>query len=182
MFFGADVNFWGLTQPTLASVMPVPQRYYVPARIRSVYRPRLEAGGLWSLPAIDREKENPFAHERPPPDHKDAFARVFEQQRVSFLSSSSSSSFPSSRGCRSQTRLALSWASMPGCWAKRTFFTQTGGRARSFVRSSAFHSYMKRVARRASMSTSLHTFFCLRPPHFHIPSYRLSSSNPILPS
>jgi sorting and assembly machinery component 37 len=28
-------------------MMPIPQRYYVPNRIRELYKPRLEASGLW---------------------------------------------------------------------------------------------------------------------------------------
>lgn len=30
-------------------MMPIPQRYYVPDRIRELYRPRLEAVGLWPI-------------------------------------------------------------------------------------------------------------------------------------
>ncbi|KAF8587401.1 hypothetical protein K439DRAFT_823305 [Ramaria rubella] len=37
------------TYGTLASMLSVPQRYYVPRRIRESYRPRLEAVGLWQI-------------------------------------------------------------------------------------------------------------------------------------
>ncbi|GJJ12665.1 hypothetical protein Clacol_006909 [Clathrus columnatus] len=40
---------------TLASMFPLPQRYYVPRRIRDSYKPRLEAAGLWHV--IDEEEQ-----------------------------------------------------------------------------------------------------------------------------
>ncbi|KAG6332673.1 hypothetical protein ID866_6418 [Astraeus odoratus] len=83
MFYGADSNFWGLTRPVLADVMPVPQRYYVPGRIREAYRPRLEASGLWSLPQVEQEKKSPFAkEEKKREDHKGVFVRVFEREKI----------------------------------------------------------------------------------------------------
>ncbi|KAL4067917.1 hypothetical protein V8B97DRAFT_1939788 [Scleroderma yunnanense] len=83
MFYGIDSNFWGLTTPTLVSIMSVPQRYYVPGRIRDSYRPRLEGSGLWCLPAVEQEKKSPFAKaERKREDHKGVFARVFEREKV----------------------------------------------------------------------------------------------------
>ncbi|KIM62157.1 hypothetical protein SCLCIDRAFT_848921 [Scleroderma citrinum Foug A] len=83
IFYGVDSNFWGLTKPTLASIMPVPQRYYVPGRIRESYRPRLESSGLWSIPAAEQEKKNPFSKDqRKQEDNKGTFARVFEREKV----------------------------------------------------------------------------------------------------
>ena len=35
----------------------VPQKYYVPRRIRDTYIPRLEAVGLWNLPVEEKAKE-----------------------------------------------------------------------------------------------------------------------------
>ena len=44
--------------PVLASLYPIPQRYYVPGRIREMYRLRLETTGLWDLPAKEEEKKS----------------------------------------------------------------------------------------------------------------------------
>ncbi|KIJ69017.1 hypothetical protein HYDPIDRAFT_80765 [Hydnomerulius pinastri MD-312] len=83
MFYGIDANFWGLTNPALASEMRIPQKYYVPGRIREMYKPRLEASGMWSLPAAEKEKKSPFAkEEKKQEDHKGTFARVFEREKV----------------------------------------------------------------------------------------------------
>lgn len=88
IFYGVDSNFWGLTKPTLASIMPVPQRYYVPGRIRGAYRPRLESSGLWSFPAVEQEKKNLFSKDqRKQEDNKGTFARVFEREKVDMLAS-----------------------------------------------------------------------------------------------
>ena len=46
--FYSSTNYWKLIRPTLAKMMPIPQRYYVPNRIRELHKPRLEAVGLWS--------------------------------------------------------------------------------------------------------------------------------------
>lgn len=78
MFFGNDTNFWGLTNPTLASEMSVPQKYYVASRIREVYRPRLEAAGLWGLPAEEDQKEN----KKKKRDYTVTFSRAFERKKV----------------------------------------------------------------------------------------------------
>ncbi|KAF9792053.1 hypothetical protein BJ322DRAFT_1102582 [Thelephora terrestris] len=45
--FYTSANYWGLIRPTLAKMMPIPQRYYVPNRIRELHKLRLEAVGLW---------------------------------------------------------------------------------------------------------------------------------------
>ncbi|KIK98722.1 hypothetical protein PAXRUDRAFT_823574 [Paxillus rubicundulus Ve08.2h10] len=83
MLYGIDANFRGLTQPALANEMPLPQKYYVPGRIRETYKPRLEASGLWSLPGAEQEKKNPFTkEEKKEEDHKGTFARVFEREKV----------------------------------------------------------------------------------------------------
>lgn len=37
-------------------MFPVPQRYYVPRRIRDTYIPRLEAAGLWNPPVEEKPK------------------------------------------------------------------------------------------------------------------------------
>ena len=35
-------------------MFPVPQKYYVPRRIRNTYIPKLEAVGLWYLPVEEK--------------------------------------------------------------------------------------------------------------------------------
>lgn len=42
----------------MASMLPVPLRYYVPARIRESYRPRLETAELWDTPGLEKEEED----------------------------------------------------------------------------------------------------------------------------
>lgn len=43
--------------PTLASFLPIPQKYYVPGRLRDMYKPRLEAADLWDLAEDDGDDE-----------------------------------------------------------------------------------------------------------------------------
>ena len=83
LFHGIDANFWGLTNPTLASEMPVPQKYYVARRMREFYRPRLEAAGLWSLPSAEEEQRGPFDKDKTKkPDYKATMTRAFEREKV----------------------------------------------------------------------------------------------------
>jgi hypothetical protein len=44
------------TKPVLVSVLPAPQKYYVPDRLRLSHKPRLEAGELWNLSGLEQEK------------------------------------------------------------------------------------------------------------------------------
>lgn len=88
MFYSLNANWFRLTMPTLANMLPLPQRYYVPARLRESYRPRLEAAELWNLPGIEQEEEKkPLFGQKPPPqqeeDHKEQFKKVFEREKVS---------------------------------------------------------------------------------------------------
>jgi sorting and assembly machinery component 37 len=78
MFYGNDTNFWGLTNPALASEMSIPQKYYVASRIREVYRPRLEAAGLWGLPAEEEQEDKKKKR-----DYTVTFSRAFERKKVS---------------------------------------------------------------------------------------------------
>ena len=43
--FYSSTNYWKLIRPTLAKMMPVPQRYYVPNRVRELCKRRLETVG-----------------------------------------------------------------------------------------------------------------------------------------
>ncbi|KAH7105332.1 hypothetical protein BKA62DRAFT_385101 [Auriculariales sp. MPI-PUGE-AT-0066] len=47
--FAIGPNYYPLTRNTLASNLPVPQRYYAPARLRDLYREKLEHAGLWDV-------------------------------------------------------------------------------------------------------------------------------------
>ncbi|KAF8077822.1 hypothetical protein FPV67DRAFT_14949 [Lyophyllum atratum] len=69
-------NWVGLTHPALASMYPLPQRYYIPGRIRQSYKPRLEAAGLWNLNAVDGEENQPF---RMLGKKKEENTKVFQQ-------------------------------------------------------------------------------------------------------
>lgn len=44
--------------PTLASFLPVPQKYYLPGRLRDMYKPRLEAADLMDLADDDGDDED----------------------------------------------------------------------------------------------------------------------------
>jgi sorting and assembly machinery component 37 len=39
LFYSLDDNYWKLTNPAITFMHPIPQRYYVPARIRELHRP-----------------------------------------------------------------------------------------------------------------------------------------------
>lgn len=81
-FYSLDDNFWKLTNPTMASMLPIPQRYYVLGRIREMHRPRLEAAGLWTQAASEPEKDS-FGKRQKKDDPKDEYARAFERDKVS---------------------------------------------------------------------------------------------------
>ena len=89
MFYSLNANWFRLMMPTLADMLPIPQRYYVPARMRESHRPRLEAVRLWNLPGIEQEDEKPHFWEREKlkepaeGDRKERFKRVFEREKVS---------------------------------------------------------------------------------------------------
>ncbi|KAF7969276.1 hypothetical protein HWV62_27803 [Athelia sp. TMB] len=88
MFYSLDINWFQLMLPTLANLMPLPQRYFVPARIRESHRPRLEAVELWNLPGIEQEEaeKSRWFGEKPksPPEGepREKFKRAFEREKV----------------------------------------------------------------------------------------------------
>ena len=49
VLYSLPESYSTLVYPALASLYPVPQRYYVPHRIRDLHAPRLDASGLWNL-------------------------------------------------------------------------------------------------------------------------------------
>jgi sorting and assembly machinery component 37 len=77
-----------MTGPTLASMYPVPQRYYVPQRIREDYYFRLSASGMTSAPSEVEEKPNqPFRNGAIPRlrggiKKDDKIRKAFEREKV----------------------------------------------------------------------------------------------------
>jgi len=68
VFYALSANWSGKTRPALVSMLPVPQRYYLPERIRLSHQPRLEAAELWSVSAIEQEEKGErekFSFRRP---------------------------------------------------------------------------------------------------------------------
>jgi sorting and assembly machinery component 37 len=68
-------------------MLHIPQRYYIPERIRDSYRPRLEKSGLWNLPVSEAEAPKPFPREKTASvdegnQHKETFRRTFETEKV----------------------------------------------------------------------------------------------------
>ncbi|KAK0210868.1 hypothetical protein DFS33DRAFT_1270796 [Desarmillaria ectypa] len=86
VFYAQHANWNELVYPALAKMYPIPQRYYVPLRIREVYRKRLETSDLWILPGSELEKKSFIERSKPeakqPEKYKDRFLRVFEREKV----------------------------------------------------------------------------------------------------
>ncbi|KAF9647567.1 hypothetical protein BDM02DRAFT_3270177 [Thelephora ganbajun] len=85
--FYSSANYWKLIRPTLAKMMPIPQRYYVPNRIRELYKPRLEAVGLWPAEneaSSEQSKLGASLLGRPPPlkDPKEVARNVFALEQT----------------------------------------------------------------------------------------------------
>ncbi|KAJ6623500.1 hypothetical protein B0H10DRAFT_1786622 [Mycena sp. CBHHK59/15] len=76
MLYSLPDNWAKLTHPTMVFVLPVPQRYYVPGRIRNTHRPRLEAAGLWN------QHLNGSKTQKSSPEHKDKIAQAFQREKV----------------------------------------------------------------------------------------------------
>ena len=57
------------------SILPVPQKYYLPERIRRAHQPRLEAVELWDVAALEQEEKEEkerFSFKRPARKNKKA--------------------------------------------------------------------------------------------------------------
>ncbi|KAI0086169.1 Tom37 C-terminal domain-containing protein [Irpex rosettiformis] len=57
VLYSLTANWTASTRPALVSILPVPQKYYLPDRIRLSHQPRLEAAELWNLAAIEQEEK-----------------------------------------------------------------------------------------------------------------------------
>ena len=72
-------------------MLPVPQCYYVPERIRKSYQPRLEAAELWDVAGIEqeeRQERDHFSFRRTAKKNKKAeekakFKETLERKKVS---------------------------------------------------------------------------------------------------
>ena len=62
MYYALSANWSGKTAKTLASLLPLPQRYYLPQRIRVSHQPRLEASDLWNSAIVEQEEEEEKRH------------------------------------------------------------------------------------------------------------------------
>ncbi|KIP12234.1 hypothetical protein PHLGIDRAFT_98144 [Phlebiopsis gigantea 11061_1 CR5-6] len=62
VYYSLSANWTRQTRHTIASVLPVPQCYYVPERIRKSYQPRLEAVELWDVAGIEQEERQEREH------------------------------------------------------------------------------------------------------------------------
>ncbi|KAI0064474.1 hypothetical protein BV25DRAFT_1800262 [Artomyces pyxidatus] len=87
VFYSLPANYAAVTYPAFALLYPIPQRYYVPNRIRQSYQARLEASGLWNLPGEEIEKESErkaFGEKEKTKeeDPKKVFKSAFERERV----------------------------------------------------------------------------------------------------
>ncbi|KAJ7097741.1 hypothetical protein B0H15DRAFT_822415 [Mycena belliarum] len=79
MLYSLPANWVNLTHRTLAYSLPVPQRYYVPGRIRGTHRPRLEAAGLWHQHVLEPSDLLPSKSSA---DHKEKIAQAFQREKA----------------------------------------------------------------------------------------------------
>lgn len=80
-------------------MFPVPQKYYVPQRIRDGYQERLLAAGLWKA-FVEENTESPFPRDVKPVETKKeglaknlVFSQAFEREKVGILEFASRISF-----------------------------------------------------------------------------------------
>ncbi|KAJ7510071.1 hypothetical protein B0H11DRAFT_1957498 [Mycena galericulata] len=78
MFYSLPDNWAKLTHPALAYSLPVPQRYYVPGRMRDIRRPRLEAAGMWNQHPVESKTWPSKSGE----DNKQKIAQTFQRDKV----------------------------------------------------------------------------------------------------
>ena len=78
-------NYHLMTRPTLVSLLPFPQRLYMPDRMRNLQRERLQSAFLWD--ESEEPQENPrfqtFSRGVEPTKGDDTIQRVFRSERVS---------------------------------------------------------------------------------------------------
>ncbi|KAG8748312.1 hypothetical protein FRC10_007703 [Ceratobasidium sp. 414] len=86
-------HYWTFTHGVLTNLMPLPQRLFVPGRLRKLHQPRLEAIGMWDAHFIEEPEplkpvvKTPERPKAPPAQfYKHAFARerLLERARTTF--------------------------------------------------------------------------------------------------
>ena len=85
MLYSVPSNWANMTYQALSSMFPLPQRLFVPARIREVYKPRLEAAGLWSIPEFEKEIKKPFqqvSREAEKAENANFFLQAFDKEKA----------------------------------------------------------------------------------------------------
>jgi sorting and assembly machinery component 37 len=85
MLYSVPSNWANMTYQVLFSMFPLPQRSFVPARIREVYKPRLEAAGLWSIPEPKKETTKPFqqvSQEAEKAENANIFLQAFDKEKA----------------------------------------------------------------------------------------------------
>ncbi|KAH9946128.1 uncharacterized protein BXZ73DRAFT_37376 [Epithele typhae] len=59
MLYSLQENWAAVTGPALVSMLPLPQRYYVPSRVRLSHQARLETVELWHVPEVEEDEDEP---------------------------------------------------------------------------------------------------------------------------
>ncbi|KAJ7172280.1 hypothetical protein C8R46DRAFT_1085384 [Mycena filopes] len=80
MMYSLPANWAKLTHPALAYALPIPQRYYVPGRLRNMQRARLEAAGLWNQHPAEPKSLGTATDKGV--DHKEQIAQTFQRDKV----------------------------------------------------------------------------------------------------
>jgi sorting and assembly machinery component 37 len=78
-------HYWTFTRGALAKLMPLPQRLFVPGRLRKLYQPRLEAIGMWDAHFVEEpETSKPVTQtpEKPGVAPAQVYKHAFARQRV----------------------------------------------------------------------------------------------------
>ena len=91
MLYSLQENWSSVTRLALVSMLPVPQCYYVPSRIRGSYKARLEASELWHVPEVEDEPEEPRSvlgrrKKQRADDKPHKYKSVLEREKVGWLS------------------------------------------------------------------------------------------------
>lgn len=86
-FYTNQDNWTKLVNPALASMFPIPQKYYVPGRMRDAYFHRLVAAGLWKQTTEEKPAESPFPRDAKPLEktrlkNVPTLSRAFDREKV----------------------------------------------------------------------------------------------------
>ena len=75
-------------------MFPIPQKYYVPGRMRNAYFQRLVAAGLWKETTEEKPSESPFPREVKPLEktrlkNVSSLSRAFDREKVQIIQTTS---------------------------------------------------------------------------------------------